>query len=86
MFKSRPTEPAPVKKASAETFGVERLNATDEVVHGIFGDGVILSARDMGGDILYEVDFKSVGKKKLMATFAKLTKKEKLINDKDLPF
>ena len=86
MFKRRAPEPAPVKKASAEAFGVERLNAGDEVVHGIFGDGVILSARDMGGDILYEVEFKSVGKKKLMATFAKLTKKEKFINDKDLPF
>ena len=34
----------------------------------------ILSARDMGGDVLYEVKFDSVGTKKLMATFAKLTK------------
>ena len=75
MFKPRTQERAPVKKASAESFGVERLAAGDEVIHAIFGEGVILSARDMGGDILYEVEFGSVGKKKLMATFAKLTKK-----------
>jgi DNA helicase-2/ATP-dependent DNA helicase PcrA len=87
MFRQK-AEPRrePVGRAAPESFGVERLNAGDEVIHTIFGEGVILSAKDMGGDILYEVEFSSVGKKKLMATFAKLTKKEKLINDKDLSF
>ena len=40
----------------------------------MFGEGVILSQRDMGGDVLYEVMFDSGEKKKLMATFAKLKK------------
>ena len=41
----------------------------------MFGDGVIISAKDMGADVLYEVSFDTVGTKKLMATFAKLVKK-----------
>ena len=40
----------------------------------MFGKGVIASAKDMGGDVLYEVRFDSGSTKKLMATFAKLTK------------
>ena len=42
--------------------------------HAMFGEGVILSAKDMGGDVLYEVRFASGQTKKLMATFAKLVK------------
>jgi hypothetical protein len=38
-----------------------------------FGTGVIISAKDLGGDVLYEVRFDSVGVKRLMATFARLT-------------
>jgi hypothetical protein len=38
----------------------------------MFGEGVILTARDMGGDVLYEVKFNTGVTKKLMATFAKL--------------
>ncbi len=63
------------KRASASSFGIERLEPGCAVTHSMFGDGVIVSAKDMGGDILYEVDFASCGKKKLMATFAKLMKK-----------
>ena len=40
----------------------------------MFGDGVILSSRDMSGDVLYEVKFDTGITKKLMATFAKLRK------------
>ena len=61
--------------AASNKFGLEKLDVGCEVVHAMFGDGTIISSRDMGGDILYEVDFKSAGKKKLMATFAKLTRK-----------
>ena len=63
------------KRSGASAFGIERLEPGCAVAHTMFGDGVIISAKDMGGDILYEVDFASCGKKKLMATFAKLTKK-----------
>lgn len=44
------------------------------VSHVTFGLGTVVSVREMGGDALYEIDFDSVGKKKLMASFAKLKK------------
>ena len=50
------------------------LQAGDRVRHLSFGDGEILSARPMGGDVLYEVIFDRVGTKKLMGTYAKLKK------------
>ena len=59
-------------KSGAQSFGIKKIAPGTAVTHATFGDGVILSARDLGGDILYEVEFGSVGKKKLMATFAKL--------------
>ena len=59
---------------SAASYGIERLPVGTRVVHAMFGEGVILSQRDMGGDVLYEVMFDSGEKKKLMATFAKLKK------------
>lgn len=65
----------PKKRTGASSFGIERLEVGTRVTHAMFGDGIIASAKDMGGDILYEVDFDTAGKKKLMATFAKLTKK-----------
>ena len=46
----------------------------DRVRHISFGEGEILSVRPMGADVLYEVMFEKVGTKKLMATYAKLTK------------
>ncbi len=46
----------------------------DKVKHHSFGEGEILSARQMGADILYEVMFDKVGTKRLMATYAKLQK------------
>ncbi|MDD6800665.1 MAG: 3'-5' exonuclease [Firmicutes bacterium] len=52
----------------------ERFSVGDEVSHLTFGKGVILSARDMGSDTLYEIAFESCGTKKLMATYAKLKK------------
>ena len=46
----------------------------DRVKHPAFGIGDVISAKQMGSDILYEVIFENVGTKKLMATYAKLTK------------
>ena len=65
---------APQKRRGAEKFGVERLSVGDRVAHAMFGEGTILSSRDMGGDVLYEVRFDNGQTKKLMATFAKLRK------------
>ncbi len=62
------------KKQGAEAFGVERLPVGARVAHGVFGEGTIISVKDMGGDVLYGVKFDSGEEKRLMATFAKLKK------------
>ena len=56
------------------TTGYERFMPGETVEHITFGRGVILSTKEIGADILYEVAFDSVGTKKLMATYAKLKK------------
>ncbi|MGN1095270.1 MAG: ATP-dependent helicase, partial [Eubacteriales bacterium] len=56
-------------KSSGQTF-----SAGERVKHITFGEGTVLSAKAMGADILYEIAFDRVGTKKLMATYAKLTK------------
>ena len=43
------------------------------VHHTAFGKGMVLSVLKMGSDALLEIAFDSVGTKKLMANFAKLT-------------
>ncbi len=53
-------------------FGVKKFTVGKRVIHSVFGLGEIISVREMGGDILYEVRFDSGATKKLMATFAKL--------------
>ena len=50
------------------------FNPGDRVRHMTFGVGEILSVKPMGADTLYEIVFDRVGTKKLMATYAKLTK------------
>ncbi len=70
-----------IKKAATATNAatpkksVEKFAAGDTVVHQLFGEGVILTVRPMGGDVLYEVVFETAGTKKLMGTYAKLKKK-----------
>ncbi|MBQ9116048.1 MAG: ATP-binding domain-containing protein, partial [Clostridia bacterium] len=61
-----------VKRTGAKAFGIEKLAPGTRVTHEFFGNGEILSSRDMGGDVLYEVAFDNGQVKKLMATFAKL--------------
>ena len=65
---------SPRKKSCSESWGVERIAPGTRVSHAMFGAGTVLSAKDMGGDVLYEVNFDSGVTKKLMATFAKLKK------------
>ncbi len=61
-------------RKGAEGYGVERYTEGTRVMHAIFGEGRVMSVRDMGGDFLYEVRFDTGETKKLMATFAKLRK------------
>ncbi len=68
----RPRTPvAPQSKSS-----LERFAPGDSVYHASFGRGDILSATDLGSDILYEIAFDRVGTKKLMATYARLTRED----------
>jgi DNA helicase-2/ATP-dependent DNA helicase PcrA len=50
------------------------LSVGDRVSHPVFGQGTVLSTRQMAADTLIEVAFDTVGTKKLMATYAKLRK------------
>ncbi len=61
-------------KAAPKTYGIEKLAPGTRVSHPTFGTGTILTARDMGGDMLYTVAFDNGAEKKLMATFARLEK------------
>lgn len=72
----RPVEIMPKKreKAGAAEYGISKFDVGARVRHDMFGEGSILSSRDMGGDVLYEVKFDNGQTKKLMATFAKLKK------------
>ena len=65
---------APQAKVGPKSFGVEKLAAGTRVRHTAFGEGTIVFAKDMGGDVLYQVKFDNGLEKKLMATFAKLQK------------
>ena len=73
---NRPVEIAPKKreKQGAAEYGVEKISVGSRVKHDMFGEGTIVSSRDMGGDVLYEVRFDNGQVKKLMQTFAKLRK------------
>ncbi len=57
-----------------KTKKVESFVVGDRVKHYMFGEGTVLSVREMGADVLYEVAFDKAGTKKLMATYAKLQK------------
>lgn len=50
--------------------------AGERVSHRVFGLGTVISAKSAGGDMLYEIEFDTVGKKKLLGNYAKLTKAE----------
>jgi len=61
------------QRRGAEDYGITRFAPGTRVKHAIFGSGVIVSAKDLGGDVLYEVSFGGdTGTKKLMATYARL--------------
>ena len=59
---------------STTATGTVDLKAGDRVLHKAFGEGMVVSAKPMGGDLLLEVAFDNVGTKKLMAKMARLTK------------
>lgn len=50
--------------------------AGSKVTHKVFGEGIVLEAEPMGGDVLYTIDFETHGKRKLMGNLAKLESAE----------
>ena len=63
-----------VMKPTEQKGGRETFAPGDMVKHMVFGVGEVLSVKSMGADVLYEVMFEKVGTKKLMGTYAKLSK------------
>ena len=51
----------------------KQYKSGDRVKHVKFGAGLVISAKPMGADIMYEIAFDDFGTKKLMATYAKLS-------------
>lgn len=63
----------PKQAVPAETAAVS-FSAGDRVSHPRFGPGKILSADPVAGDAILLIDFKTAGRKRLMARMARLTK------------
>lgn len=67
--------PSPVVKKPAPSAPAKfDFEVGDRVSHKTFGIGTLKSKKQMGNDMLLEVEFDTVGSKKIMANFAKLTK------------
>ncbi len=66
-------KPAAAAPQRAKPSGVS-YRVGDTVRSKVFGEGVVLSVKPMGGDSLLEIAFATAGTKKLMANYAKLEK------------
>ena len=51
---------------------LERFSPGDVVTHTVFGNGMIISVKPVGPDVLYEIAFDNAGTKKMMGTYAKI--------------
>ncbi len=64
-----------ISKPSSAPSAAGNWQAGDLVAHKTFGNGCIEKVQPMGNDLLLTIRFDQVGTKKIMATFAKLTKR-----------
>ncbi len=62
------------KTAKPKSTSVAEYAVGERVKHNIFGEGTILSVRNMANDAMLEIAFEKVGTKKIMANFAKIQK------------
>ena len=62
------------KKTETKTASDQNFEAGNRVLHNIFGEGTVLSAKRMANDTMLEVAFDTKGTKKIMANFARLKK------------
>lgn len=60
---------------SADSEGAETYRPGDTVISKSLGEGMVISSTPMGKDYLLEIAFQKGGTKKVMATFARLRKK-----------
>ncbi len=63
-----------IRAGATKAQTAEVFEEGSRVKHPMFGEGEILSATPMGGDVLYEIEFSNGDKKRLMGNFAKLKK------------
>ena len=61
------------KTAAASSQAVQ-FSVGDRVAHNTFGEGLVISAKAVGGDMVLEIAFDNVGTKKIMAKMAKMKK------------
>lgn len=61
-----------VRANAQKTEKADVISVGCRVKHPMFGDGTVLSADPMGGDVLYEIEFDNGSTKRLMGNFAKL--------------
>ncbi len=74
--RDEPTRRGPITFAQPKppAGGQSVFESGDRVKHPFFGAGEILSAQNMGGDMLYEIAFDNGSTKRIMGSFAKLQK------------
>lgn len=63
IHKAQPVKPSGLK-----------FQIGERVHHNVFGDGTVVSATPLGGDMLLEIDFDVKGRKKTMQNYAPLSK------------
>lgn len=68
-----PTSPYGATKKT-ESKPATNFKTGDQVLHKVFGKGMIVTAEPMANDTMLEIAFDKVGTKKLMANYAKLEK------------
>ena len=61
-----------IRAAATKAQAAEVIEEGARVSHPIFGKGEILQTQEMGGDVLYEIQFDNGSIKRLMGSFAKL--------------
>ncbi len=87
---SRPgSTPAPVvRHPPTRQQAQETFKPRDKVVHATFGEGVVISSKPVENDTEITIDFAGKGIKRLLQSFANLTRPTtKTIDpDEDLPF
>ena len=71
------TTKPPAQKASAKADVQTEFHALDKVRHNSWGEGTVLESKIEGSDEIVTIQFKSVGRKKVIAGMTKLVKLSK---------